>query len=102
MAYYPKAYKDWVAAFTGHYDGTGEVFPTGPLRVAIECVAERPRTSKLAMPAPDVDNYAKAVLDGLTKCGIWTDDKQVQHLIVRKRWATSDEDVGIHITIEPV
>lgn len=32
----------------------------------------------------DVDNRCKAVLDALTRCGVWQDDSQVAELAARK------------------
>ena len=31
----------------------------------------------------DVDNYAKALLDGMSKAAMWSDDARVHHLSVR-------------------
>ncbi|MCB9178989.1 MAG: RusA family crossover junction endodeoxyribonuclease [Flavobacteriales bacterium] len=58
----------------------------GPLRVAVVLYAERPKTTKLPMPKPDVDNYAKAVLDCCNGT-IWDDDWQILDLYVAKQWA---------------
>lgn len=102
VAYYPAAYKKWVEQFVQWFDGLDYTQFEGPVRVVLQIDCRKPRTSKLRMPAPDVDNYAKAVLDGLTKVGVWADDKQVKHLTVSKRWAPDDEFVGINIHIEPV
>ena len=32
----------------------------------------------------DVDNYTKAILDGITKAEAWGDDEQVDHLVVHR------------------
>jgi crossover junction endodeoxyribonuclease RusA len=32
----------------------------------------------------DIDNYAKSILDSLTKCGFWIDDDQVYRLTLSK------------------
>jgi Holliday junction resolvase RusA-like endonuclease len=45
---------------------------------------------------PDADNLAKAVLDELTRAGMWHDDTQVTDLQVQKAW---DEQGGCQITI---
>jgi crossover junction endodeoxyribonuclease RusA len=46
-------------------------------------------------PTIDLDNVAKAVLDGL-KGHVFIDDAQVMRLLVEKRWSDS-EDVRIRI-----
>lgn len=68
-----------------------------PVEVRITVGAKRPKTTKLFAPKPDVDNYAKGVLDAITKAGIWEDDTLVRSLHVQKTWA--DEgfiDIEIH------
>lgn len=41
---------------------------------------------------PDADNIAKAVLDGLTRAGIYHDDTQVADLTVRRRYLELDDE----------
>jgi Holliday junction resolvase RusA-like endonuclease len=41
-------------------------------------------------PAIDLDNVAKAVLDGI-KGAVFFDDAQVMRLVVEKRWAESEQ-----------
>lgn len=101
--YSPKPYKDWQAlaakALKKHQRADGPL--AGPLKVTVEVFVARPKTTKLPHPKPDVDNYAKAILDAITKDGrFWTDDSQVQRLIVGKSWTTGDP--AIHIQIETI
>jgi crossover junction endodeoxyribonuclease RusA len=42
------------------------------------------------LPAIDLDNVAKAVLDGI-KGALFFDDAQVMRLLVEKRWANAEE-----------
>src|SRR3546814_19545477 len=78
---------------------TGEPFE-GPVEVILQFTAPRPKTTKLAVPKPDIDNYAKGALDALTDTKVvWPDDWQVADLIARKRWASADSPDGITITI---
>ena len=68
--------------------------PAGtPVRVEVDAVFRRAgglfraKDSDEMIPRakrPDVDNVAKAVLDGMDKAGIWQDDAQVVELVARK------------------
>ena len=70
---------------------------SGPIKLNIVCYVTRPKTTKLDYPKPDVDNYAKAILDSLNG-HVWEDDSQVISLTISKRWA-NDKHKG-HFTIE--
>lgn len=64
---------------------------TGPVRLTIEAVYQRPQRRPSLVPAevwatgqryrhiidPDATNMLKAVEDGLTRAGVWADDNQV-------------------------
>lgn len=70
-----------------------------PIEVEVVCFVRRPKTTKLVIPKPDVDNYAKGVLDAITKDGrFWSDDTEVADLISRKRWTTGEPHVLVTIT----
>ena len=32
----------------------------------------------------DIDNYAKSLLDSLTKAGVWEDDSQIDELTIKR------------------
>lgn len=98
--YYSKGYSTWKAEAeklaADAYKGRKP--EDGPLMVLVECVVEKPRTSKLEFPKPDVDNLAKGPLDAITKCkAVWNDDTQVVGLAVFKRFAAPDETPGTRI-----
>lgn len=100
--YSPKEYQEWQKVAASALKGVPSFPVEGPCSVTILCCAARPKTTKLHAPKPDVDNYAKGVLDAITKDGrFWTDDSQVVDLHVTKAWANGDEP-SIYVTIEKV
>lgn len=86
--YNPAEYKRWLEDAQAQIINqlSGEYPIRGVLAVEIEVTAQKPKTSKLPHPKPDVDNYAKAVLDAFTHAEVWEDDSQVHALKVTKRW----------------
>jgi Holliday junction resolvase RusA-like endonuclease len=102
-AYYPASYKTWkeeaeklLVTLLPEAEIEGDLF------VEIVCLLPRPKTTKLSRPKPDVDNYAKSVMDAMTQAGAWGDDSQVASLKVSKRWAAAGEEVGFAVRIAPV
>jgi len=68
------------------YRSTPKALQTKPKQALIKSGELRPTTK------PDVDNYVKAIKDGLTKV-IWQDDSQVVDLTVRKFYSLSPKVV---------
>jgi Holliday junction resolvase RusA-like endonuclease len=97
--YSPPAYKEWqkgAAAALQRVPGY-DIPLAGPLQVDLRVELPRPKTTKLPHPKPDVDNFAKSVLDAITKDGrFWSDDSQVQTLTITKAWGTEG---SIQVTI---
>lgn len=101
--YSPKEYREWQEAAAAALKSVPAEYTDGPVSVTVLCVAERPKTTKLLMPKPDVDNYGKGPLDAITKDGrFWADDTQVSDLFISKRWSRDDRPTGITITITPM
>ncbi|MFN3582802.1 RusA family crossover junction endodeoxyribonuclease [Phenylobacterium sp.] len=102
-AYMPKEYEVWKDRAVECVRGVNDIPSApllGPCTVTLQVLVARPKTTKLTHPAPDVDNYAKAVLDAITQSERWwMDDKQVVCLTVEKAWANADEVPGIAVTI---
>lgn len=72
----------------------------GAVSVVIGCYLERPKSRKKdehPTSRPDVDNYAKLVLDALNGIA-WHDDAQVVSLSILKAW--TDPDYGSHTRID--
>lgn len=63
---------------------------TDVITVEILCYCTKPKSSKLSMPKPDVDNIAKGILDGLNG-HLWVDDTQIKKLVIEKSWAKPKE-----------
>jgi len=96
--YYPKKYKDWLAAATEQLKGQGPTME-GPLAVTITVLCVRPKNPANPYPVGDVDNYAKAALDALQHAGILPDDKHVVGLQVFKAYAVGSQRSGTFIEI---
>lgn len=43
----------------------------------------------------DVDNYAKAIFDGLTHAAVWQDDSLVHELVIRKGKAHGENSIAV-------
>jgi Holliday junction resolvase RusA-like endonuclease len=63
---------------------------TGPVSVLVFARLVKPKSSKREQPTvkPDIDNYAKLVLDALNGIA-WKDDSQVVEIRVKKMYAVN-------------
>ena len=67
-------------------------------RAQVEIVLHAPTRAAI-----DIDNRAKAVLDACTKGGLWTDDSQVDVLVVRRDCVLKHGAVVVRaVEIEPI
>lgn len=99
--FYPKKYKDWMAAAHAALPQQPAKFSApAHVRVEVHFVATKARTSKLTRPTGDVDNYVKAILDALTKRNFWKDDVDIVDLVATKRFAAPGDEPHTSITIE--
>ena len=48
---------------------------------------------------PDLDNYLKALMDGVSKAGIWKDDSIVTRVEASKFYTAVGEDPGVLVSI---
>lgn len=97
-SYYPKPYTRFKSEFRKTVERMMIRKMAGSLMVSLMVYVRKPKTTKLTAPKPDVDNYAKAVLDGLNGVA-WCDDSQVTDLSVSKRW--TDGEPRIDILVQP-
>lgn len=102
--YMPKAYMDWKRAVAEYVKSTVQPTPAelheAPVLLSGEYIATPPKTTKLAFPKPDIDNYEKSLLDALSMAEIiWKDDTQVYRQSSLKRWALPDEEPGIVVRL---
>jgi len=102
-AYMPANYKAHTEALVAQLRSIDCEPRAGALVVDLVCWCAKPKTSKLTHPKPDIDNYAKTVMDAITKAGnLWSDDTQVVRLTAEKRWAPEGGHVGYSVSIKPL
>jgi Holliday junction resolvase RusA-like endonuclease len=87
--YYPPRYKQYRKALSELMTDEEVAVYTGPVDVGIVITCQRPASTKLPFPKPDVDNYAKGVLDAANKV-LLADDWLVRSLVVMKQWGRSN------------
>lgn len=97
--YYTGRYKQWMKDAEATIPEADVAFE-GNLNVTLDLVCHKPKTTKRQCPLGDIDNYAKSVLDSLTKKGYWKDDDQVIHLYAHKRWPNPTEVPHVRVRIE--
>jgi Holliday junction resolvase RusA-like endonuclease len=111
--YTPKSTADYEAKVASIARGVMYLEPlVGPLHVEIDAVCARPATRPASVDRdawnaghrlprigkPDVDNVAKAVLDGLVKGRLLEEDTHVTRLTVARWYAARGEEA--HVVVE--
>jgi len=110
--YNPPTANAWKALVAAAANGVKPREPlTGPVDVEITLAIARPKShraksGKLKSSAPmyhiqtpDLDNFAKAICDVLTRCEVWKDDSQIVRLCITKKWSFTDSGgASVHIT----
>lgn len=63
-----------------------------PIRLSLTFhfdIKDKKKWGRHKTTVPDVDNYAKAFIDQMTKSGFWLDDSQISELYLAKFWSSS-------------
>ena len=86
-----KVFREIAAEAVWNTIGNGFVPLSNSLSVSIELYIKRPKKTDKEYPRPDIDNFAKAILDTMNG-KIWEDDTQIISLYVTKQWAEKDSE----------
>ncbi len=106
----PQKTREYESKVNAYARLTGQIAPDGPLAVQVVAVFHRPqRLSRKSDPdgriwhesTPDVDNCAKAVLDGMNGA-IYDDDRRVVWLSAMSCYAARGEDPCVEVTVCPL
>jgi len=74
----------------------------GPVKVSILFYMPHPKRHDPTKPMtkrPDLDKLIRAILDSITKAGLWKDDSQVIQILAAKTYATATQNPGCEIRI---
>lgn len=103
----PKTYTAWKQEFIRLTKLRDQPPQTGRVCVFITCDIEPPascskkeREARLreGVPAGDIDNHSKSIIDALQEAGVFANDNQVMKLIAEKKYAPVQ---GVTVTIVP-
>lgn len=91
----PAKTKSFEAELRWHWKKSGnEMIPQVPTQLAISIFLPKPKKPKCEEPIvrPDLDNFAKAVMDGLNGFA-WKDDSQITTLFVSKQYTEKSPSI---------
>ena len=96
--YYLKTYQEWMDVAMASVPEAQFKFP-GQVKVHMTFGIQKARTSKLARPHGDIDNYEKGIYDILTKKGYWLDDVEITKHTVQKIFVQKGGYVSLEIEV---
>ena len=100
-AYMPAPYKAWQKHAVEELKSWAPAAPFDySIRLYVVFYVPRPKTTKLAAPRGDIDNYVKSFMDAMTQAEFWDDDDQVVYLEASKRWAEPGSPGRTEFTLE--
>tara|TARA_R110000787_G_scaffold186566_3_gene298273 strand:+ start:2952 stop:3344 length:393 start_codon:yes stop_codon:yes gene_type:complete len=104
-AYYPKKYRVWreeaALLIPGLLQDLGFKTPmVGAIEMSVDFVATQPKTTKLAYPKGDIDNFLKT-LDCFNEL-LWVDDCLIVTIGASKRWAPLGTEGYIDLTVKEI
>lgn len=100
--YYGKRYKAFRTAMqeeTAEFRMGFRPLLADRLRATVVFTVPRPKTTKLAVPRGDLDNYLKALFDSCNEL-VWRDDVQVVEVEAMKQWSDSPDEGYITLEVE--
>ncbi len=104
QVYTDPGYKAWLSEVLPKLNLQDPLLEPGqrklPVRLQVEAVFPRPKTTKLIAPRVDNDNVEKGLWDAMTKAGLWwEDDSQIIENRTTRRWTRDGEEPGYHIKV---
>ena len=101
----PERSREYMALVASHCARAHEGFVyDDPVCLTVVVFAQRGKSVTRPMPSvrPDYDNILKAVGDGVSKAGSWTDDSRVVEWHGFMTYARVGEPVGVRVTVSEV